>query len=125
MAKLNKSFFGITFATMTALILLAFSVSTAFAAGSHAGTVIITDVNVSYNSNAVYFSFATPMTGGPTCATLKTALAFDSTSLKGKTYLALVTAAFLAGKPVRVSGAGICTSGEPTIENVAWLQVQP
>lgn len=101
------------------------SSSTAHAVGGiPAPGATVTVINVSFNSDVVYFGVSGTVTGQPACATLTKTFAFPLGTNKGKTYLSLLTAAFLSGKLIRVSGTGTCTLPSlSTVEELAWLQV--
>jgi hypothetical protein len=106
--------------------LLAIS-STAFAgAGSLANPQHITRLEISFNTNVVYMTFDANLTGTSlnACASShRNMLAFDSTTPKGRSYLTMVTAAYLAGRAIRASGTGSCDAGEPNIEGLAWFAI--
>jgi hypothetical protein len=112
---------------MAAVVVLLSISNTALAgSGSLANPQHITRLEVSFNTNVVYMTFDANLTGtslNPCASSHRNMLAFDSTTPKGKTYLTMVTAAYLAGRAIRASGTGNCDAGEANIEGLAWFSI--
>ena len=95
-------------AAVSALAVL--TASPAFAAGST--TQKITLINLVGSSTVPYtvVLFDNPVSSSPACAVQTAAMAIDSSTVRGKAQLSLITAAFLAGKTVTLTGTGVCVT---------------
>lgn len=74
----------------------------------------------STSGTVVLAHFEMDLNGGPACATGRNAVAFDVATERGKAQFALLQAAMLSGKKVKVTGTNSC-SLHSNVENLGWL----
>ena len=114
------------FARIIAGVSLLLCVGT-FSGAARAGTVDsakIVALTESSSGNIAWISLDLPVASPPACATVPKVMAFDTTSAGGKNLLALVYSAFLANKPVTLTGSSTCTVNG-SMENLVTVTVVP
>jgi hypothetical protein len=119
MKTITQTFTSVTFA----LLILVGITSTAYAGGSLGGYYRITAMTVPTNSSThIIVSFESSMTGQPSCVSSsnRNKIIFDATTTKGKNQNTLLTAAFLSGRKVKVTGTGSCALD---VEKLKWMVV--
>ena len=88
------------------------------------GNVKVAELVVNSNGMAYFRIDVNPLNGANACssATAKNALAFDSTTAAGKSFLAQISAAFLAGR--RIQARGNTTNSCLTVVDGAGTSLQ-
>jgi hypothetical protein len=84
--------------------------SPAFAAGSTTQKITLLNLVGSASVPYTVLLFDEAVSGSPACAVQTGAMAIDTSTVRGKAQLSLVTAAFLAGKMVSLTGTGSCVT---------------